>query len=326
MAAGLQSLKCLARIYKQSAFATSSQKTYRSQMKCYLNFCLEFHCMPVPCSQETLICYTAFLSKKMLPGSIANYLNAVRVIHVESGHPNPLSDNYELVMLKRGIARLKGIPPKQKQPMTLDLLIRVRSSVNLILPSDLSFGAICVLGFFGFLRKSTLLPASPSVCPDKMLTRGDIIDFDLESFVLVVRFSKVIQFGQKILKLPYYMCVDPKLCPVRAILAHFGASPLGKDRPLFNFLRDGVEVFMSPGDFVKRLKSALLSVGVDQTEYSAHSLRRGGASYAFEIGISPLQIKQRGDWASSAYEKYIFVSANSLSAVGRALSSGVTMS
>jgi hypothetical protein len=138
VAAELESLKQLARVFKQSAFTTSSQKTYRSQMKCFLQFCLDYKCVPVPCSQETLVCYTAFLSKKMLPGSIANYLNAVRIIHVESGHPNPLSDNYELSMLKRGIARIKGVPPKQKQPITLEILLKVRSSVNLVILSDLS--------------------------------------------------------------------------------------------------------------------------------------------------------------------------------------------
>jgi hypothetical protein len=62
---------------------------------------------------------------------------------------------------------------------------------------------------------------------------------------------------------------------------------------LFNYLKDGVEVFYSHAAFVGRLKQGLVSAGVDHTQFSAHSLRRGGASYAYEIGLSPLQIKQR---------------------------------
>jgi hypothetical protein len=134
--------------FKRSAFAVSTQKTYRSQLKCYLQFCLDHRCLPLPCSQDTLICYTTFLAKKMLPTSIANYLNVVRILHVESGFSNPLSDNYELSMLKRGINRLKGVPPKQKEPITLEVLLKLYTVIDLSLPSDISFWAICLLFFF----------------------------------------------------------------------------------------------------------------------------------------------------------------------------------
>ena len=244
LAVELSELREQARKYKQSAYATSTQKTYRCQLKCYLQFCIDFKLCPLPCKQETIICYTAFLASKMLPSSIANYLNIVRILHVEAGFSNPLAENFELTMLKRGIGRVKGVAPKQKHPITLEILLKIRSSVNFALPFDLAFWAVCVIGFFGFLRKSTLLPASSVLRGSKIITRGDITQLSLESFVLIVRNSKVIQFGQKVLKLPYFKCADPRLCPVRAILAHFGASPLGKGRPLFNFLREGLEVFM----------------------------------------------------------------------------------
>jgi hypothetical protein len=58
---------------------------------------------------------------------------------------------------------------------------------------------------------------------------------------------------------------------------------------------------------------------VDPSVYSAHSFRRGGASYAFELGLSPLQIKLRGDWASVAYERYVYISTGATFAVARAL-------
>jgi integrase/recombinase XerD len=318
----MAALRVQAKIYKQSAFAVSSQKTYRCQLKCFLQFCLDHECMPMPCAQETLICYTAFLAKKMLPGTISNYLNVVRIMHVEAGFANPLDGNFELTMLKRGINRVKGVPPNQKMPITLEILQKIYSGVDQSVPSELAFWATCLLGFFGFLRKSTLLPASPSFCVGKILTRGDIVDMSFDSFTLLVRNSKVIQFGQKFLSLPYFRSSNHRLCPIRAVLAHFGASPLPQNRPLFNYLKGGVEVFYSHAAFIGRLKQGLVSAGVDHTQYSAHSLRRGGASFAYEIGLSPLQIKQRGDWASSAYERYVFVSKNSLDQVAMALSNG----
>jgi hypothetical protein len=195
--------------------------------------------------------------------------------------------------------------------------------VNLSRPADLSFWAVCLQGFFGFLRKSTLLPSSPVFLVGKILTRGDVVGMCFDSFTLLVRKSKVIQFGQKVLSLPYAKCTDVRLCPVRSILAHFGASPLSLDRPLFNFKRGGKEVFYSQANFVADLKRFLSLAGVNQTLYSAHSLRRGGASYAFEQGVSPMQIKQRGDWASDAFEKYIHMSDKSLLSVAQTLSAGV---
>ena len=53
--------------------------------------------------------------------------------------------------------------------------------------------------------------------------------------------------------------------------------------------------------------------------FFAHSLRRGGASFAFLSGLSPLQIKSRGDCASAAFEKYVFISSESAFVAARAL-------
>jgi hypothetical protein len=113
---------------------------------------------------------------------------------------------------------------------------------------------------------------------------------------------------------------------VRALLSHFGASPLAVSRPLFNYLAGGRECFMTQSMFVARLKVILSRLGVKSGDYSAHSFRRGGASYAFSLGLSPLQIKLRGDWSSDAYERYIFISTGAVMSVARSLSAGVGIS
>ena len=38
------------------------------------------------------------------------------------------------------------------------------------------------------------------------------------------------------------------------------------------------------------------------------SFRRGGCSFASQLGISRLLIKLRGDWKFNAYEHYAFIS------------------
>ena len=236
--------------------------------------------------------------------------------------PNPLCENWEITLLKRGINRLKGKPPQQKLPITVEFLRKIRVLLDMKMPFDVAFWAALLVGFYGFLRKSTLLPSGKLV-EGKFLARGDIVDFSLESFTLLVRHSKVIQFGQKCLSIPFSRVLETQLCPVLAMLIHRGLSPMAAGKPLFNFLQSGVEITLSHTKFVSRLKSLLSLIGVDSQKYSAHSLRRGGASFAFRAGLSPLEIKQRGDWASSAFERYIHMDVKDSLISSRRLASGV---
>ena len=43
-------------------------------------------------------------------------------------------------------------------------------------------------------------------------------------------------------------------------------------------------------------------------KYTLHSLRRGGATFAFQSNMEDQMIKLLGDWASNAYRRYCDVS------------------
>jgi hypothetical protein len=60
-----------------------------------------------------------------------------------------------------------------------------------------------------------------------------------------------------------------------------------------------------------RLRSGLRATGHPASEISGHSFRRGGASLAYEVGMSATDIKQRGDWRSNAFERYVCVKPSS---------------
>ena len=53
--------------------------------------------------------------------------------------------------------------------------------------------------------------------------------------------------------------------------------------------------------------TALRSAGFNPKDYSGHSFRRGGCSHAFQLGVPAACIKLRGDWKSSACERYITI-------------------
>ena len=293
---------------------------YRSQTKCYLNFCFQYGQIPVPASQETLCFYMSFLARTLNPSSIPGYMNVIRFfLHSDSGFENPLQNNWELKLLHRGISRLLGVPPKQKLPITIEILLDIAKTVN-DHPSDTAFCCVCLLAFYGFMRKSTLIPMPDALARGKFIARGDVKNFTLKSFTLEVKHSKTIQFGQKVHSLPFVLCSDARLCPLRALLRHLGVSALASSTPLFDYVVSGCHVNFSHSFFIKRLRLCLVQAGRDPKEISCHSFRRGGATLAYLAGLSPADIKLRGDWASSAYEKYLCVSSDSTLNSAHALS------
>jgi integrase len=241
------------------------------------------------------------------------------------GLANPLKDNYLLTMVKRGVARMKGVPPKQKDPMTVELLLALYNQVDFADNAEVAFWCALIVGFYGFLRKSSLLPASPSVPVGKRLSRVDVVNLVGDSFDLLCHHSKTLQFGQKVHTISFASCVDKRLCPVLAMLTHLGANGLGDEVPLFDYVRDGREVFFSHSAFVSRLKAGVRACGRDSDVISCHSLRRGGATLSFACGLSNDQIKLRGDWASDCDQQYIVVSRAAGLEVAQTISLGVAV-
>ena len=307
--------------YKGAAFANSTIKTYKTLS--FLKFCLHYQVQPLPASQDTLCSYLAFLSRSLSTSSIKGYMNAVRLLHIEAGFQNPIAQNWELSMVTRGISRLLGKPPKQKLPITVKILLDLHRTL-VDSPSDRAFWLACLVAFFGFLRKSTLLPQSEDFKAGKFIARNDVVQITLQSFLIQIRFSKTIQFGQRVLGLPYVCCSDTRLCPVRALLTHYGFSPLSQTRPLFNYLENGSERFFSNAFFMYRLRSGLRATGHPANDISCHSFRRGGATLAYEVGLSATDIKQRGDWRSNAFERYLCVKSATTFNSARLLSLGAS--
>ena len=93
-------------MYRNHAFAKSTAASYKSQLRAYLRFCLFFGYTPVPCRPIHLLRYIVFLARTLSTRSIPNYLNVVRLLHLQYGSPNPLEDplfKHQKTLLMRGI-------------------------------------------------------------------------------------------------------------------------------------------------------------------------------------------------------------------------------
>ena len=64
----------------------------------------------MPISQIDLGRYITFLSRRLSFSSVRQYLNIVRLMHLENGHTNPLTNNwYVASILKINLSETKTI-------------------------------------------------------------------------------------------------------------------------------------------------------------------------------------------------------------------------
>ena len=311
-----------ARSFTKHTFAASTQASYQTHLRAYLRFCIFYSVNPVPISQFELLAYIAFLARSLKPTSITNYLNIIRLLHLDAGYENPLLNNFAVQNLKKGIARQLGSPPEQKLPITSQILLNIKHRLDFMAAGDVCFWAALVVGFFGFLRKSTLLPISNPKPGDACIRRCDLDMPDNHTVVLYIKKTKTIQCNERVLIMPYVASPGNPLCPVRAIIDLLTVAPIDPQLPLFSYEdSEGVKSW-THSSFVKKLKDLLKDMGLDPTKYSGHSLRRGGATLGFQLGLSLPQVKNRGDWKSSAVENYIFVTRGQINKVATILIKG----
>ena len=206
--------------YRNSTYAINTRKAYRTHRNAYLRFCTILSTDPVPASTPHLCMYAAYLARFLVPSSVCIYLNFVGILHKEYGLNNPLLDNWTLSTVLRGIKREKGVPPVPKLPITHDILSFIHSQLNLRDSKQASFWAICLVSFFGLFHKSHLLPPSPKeFSPGTYLTRSDFTFRD-STLLIQVRWSKTIQFGQRIVTVPLVALLPLCLVPFPSRLVH----------------------------------------------------------------------------------------------------------
>ena len=171
---------------------------------------------------------------------------------------------------------------------------------------DIAFWAVCLVGFFSFFRKSNLLiPSTEKFDPKKHLCRSDV-QFLPSGAILLVRWSKTIQFRQRILQIPLPHISKSPFCPSSALLICMRmVTVTSAHYPLFCYPSPSGPKPITHAVFTSYLRQCLKKLGIDPSLYSGHSLRRGGASYALQCGLPADLIKLQGDWSSNAYERYL---------------------
>ena len=244
----------------------------------------------------------------MLPTSISCYLNIVRLIHLEAGHDNPLVNNWFLSTVMRGIRRCRGKPPRQKLPITPEILRAIYASLDLNDSVNVAFWAACLCAFYTFCRKSSLVPKSVRPHHARLSLQRHDVTLGRSGALVTFRHSKTLQFWNRTLVVPIPRVSNSPLCPVTALARLLQATAAAlPEAPLFAYHTSGGLAYLTDAAFTDILQGALARAGLPVDDYSGHSFRRGGASFAFACGIPSDIIKYHGDWKSSAYQRYLHI-------------------
>lgn len=278
------------------AYATSTKVAHLSQMKHYMNFIDSFGGLlsPLPCSNEQICAYIAFMSKTLKYSTIRQYLSNLSNFKRSMGYPSIDYSDYQIKTCLKGTLRRLGGEAKIASPILPNELVRIFSTLH-DSPGHTAFRAGMLLCFRALLRKCQITSSESTI------KRHNVRFTDWGLILTIVR-SKSIQFKERILEIPIAALKDKKLCAVYWLSRHFSDTPSQSDSDILQL--PGLASFPYK-IYEETLKLQCARANLDPMKYSSHSLRRGGATFLSITGSSIEQIKNRGDWSSSCVYKYL---------------------
>lgn len=248
--------------------------------------------------------YAAYLARSRCFTTVQEYLNVVRILHLEQGHANPLAD-FQLSSVLQGIKRQKGNRPNYKLPICTDHLKMIKRRLDLHNVYDSQLWCALLVCFYGLLRISAVSLTSTHSDVTHVLCRQDL-HVTSQGCTLQLKHSKNNQFHERVHTVVLPHIKDHPLCPTAALLGFLSiAGKVPQEQPLLTVERGGKLVSLMQGSVRRRLTSVLSQIGLPAKEYGTHSLRRGGATWLMNSGASLEEIKSVGDWRSDCVHKYL---------------------
>ena len=304
-------LDCQVANTKAQSIKNSTKKNLMIYLNSYKLFCDRFGFDLFPCDNKQLCRFGQYLARTFKSAeAVGNYQSGVRTCHALLGLEIPDPSEKQMQMFTQGLKRILLHAVKQAEPMTPELLLRISKVVNYKDDVELVAWVAVLLGFYMFMRCSNLVPDTmDDYNVNQQFCRVDLNITSSESVMMVeVRWSKTVQFRQKILRYPVLPAQNKVVCPVYWTFHMINRIPAEPKDPAFMVYIKGQKLALSANQLIYRLRKWLILLGnVEPEVYSLHSLRRGGATFAYQCNIESEMIHTLGSWASDAYKCYIDV-------------------
>ena len=288
----------------------STNRTYTSGQKCYLQFCSLYSLPPLPASEKVILCFVTFLKSKLLSiNSIHVYLAAVRSLHVMNGFDPPATNTPRVKLALKAILE-SNPPPAQAIPITYKLLVQLCDKL-LFNYDDILWKAVFTVAFFGGLRSNEYAIADNVPCQEQKAPLSLAqVNFGtdpkgLPFMALQLNTTKTTPHGTVI----PIGCSTTAVCAV-CFTKHYlslrhATRRCHSAQPLFLFANGRA---LSKSILNSKLKELVSALGLNPSGFSSHSLRAGVTSSAACASATPFQaweLKSLGHWKSDSYQRYI---------------------
>ena len=322
----IASLDASVQFFCEHGIAPSTQKTYKSALRRFSEFCSRYTILSLFPVSEAILCYfTSYLaSNNLSPQTIKTYLAGIRHMQITLGLPEPraFSSLPRLKLVQAGIQRThsqRARPPNIRLPITPAVLRQIKGqwSAKASDPDTVMLWAASVFCFFGFFRAGEItVPTQAAYNPRRHLSWGDVsVDNTKDPQILkvVLKFSKMDQLGKG--AEVYLGRTGCTLCPVAATVAYM---VMRGDCPGQFFRFKNGQPLTKP-KFIHHVRSALQGAGLPYSDFTGHSFRIGAATTAAKAGVEDSMIQTQGRWSSAAFLVYIRTPKESLAQVSSVL-------
>ena len=301
----LKSLTVKASNRVEMAFRPKTRRCYQLLFRNFVGFCI---CSKIKLKKivlQDIMAYLEYLIQNNVSANmLSNNISALKAHFVMSALNFSLWDHPSIRYFVKSVKINRPLCPVRRNIMSLETLKQLIQACR-ILPSYLTFRAIFLMAFFGFLRISNIAPHSYSQFdPSRHLTPADII-FKKSKMLVAIKWSKTMQTRDKI-----HIIVLPKLnhsilCPVRALKRALSVYKPQRDQPLFQ-VRTPLGFRVATESRVRKGLSRLnVKLGFDPHHFTFHAFRRSGATCAYNAHVPLQNIKSHGSWASECVWSYI---------------------
>ncbi len=278
--------------------SNNTLRAYKSDFKNFVAFCNNNGFNPLPSEPKIVSLYLTYLSKTCKISTLRRRMVSISMVHKIKGH---YLDTKHPIIIENlmGIKRLKGSIQKGKKPILINhlkLIINVIDEQNIGEIKKARDKSILLIGFGGGFRRTELISIN-----------YEDLEFVHEGLKILIKRSKTDQFGEGMTKgLPYFS--NTKYCPVHNIKEWLKLSKI-KSGPIFRRFAKGNSITnnrLTDQTVVLLIKKYLNLAGIDNSNFSGHSLRSGFATVAADSGADERSIMaMTGHKSSQMVRRYI---------------------
>ena len=285
----------------KSSKSSNTIRAYRSDFKDFGAFCAKNGFKLLPTEPKIVSLYLTHLSiKDAKMSTLRRRLVSIGVIHKLKNH---YLDTKHPIIIENlmGIKRKKGSYQKGKKPILLNHLKLIIEAIDKDTSDEVGIRklrdkTIILLGFAGGFRRVELISID-----------FEDLEFVSEGVKIFIRKSKTDQFGEGMLKgLPYFD--NQKFCPVWHLKKWLEVTKI-KSGPIFKRFSKGLILGknrLTDQSVALLLKKYLSNAGIENQNYSGHSLRSGFATVTAESGADERSIMaMTGHKTSQMVRRYI---------------------